>query len=101
MKQRLKVGLEELIMNNKQEISSYIKKNKEHLELLVEHHVLTRDQLLFSQEVLFHNDINNEFEDLIRWTVAKEVSKDMALSVEDCLIVLEELNVKKLFKDLF
>ena len=78
------------MINLKEELITNVDFYKE----LLNKELLKRANLLKSEDRLFHNDIENEFIFVIRSKLAEDLTKRFAINPEECIIELEELNLK-------
>jgi hypothetical protein len=56
-------------------------------------------QKLLSLEPLFKEEINQQFDDKIKFMVSLEITRDTGCSYEDALIFIEEINIIELLSD--
>lgn len=80
----------------KPDLMDYVTGNFEHLEELTKQYRDRKSELL-EKDPLFKDDINEQYKDHIKYIVCLEISRDMACSYEDAMILYEELQLGDLF----
>ena len=87
-----------LIVNDQHgpDLMDYISKNFEHLEELTDQYRARKEQLKKS-DPLFKEEIDEQYKDHIKFLICLEISRDMACSYEDAVVLYEEIGLGDLF----
>ena len=81
---------------NGPDLMDYVTGNFEHLEELTKQYRERKEKLL-KEDPLFNEEINAQYKDHIKYLVCLEISRDMACSYEDAVILYEEVGLGDLF----
>lgn len=81
---------------NGPDLMDYVLKNFEHLEELTNQYREHKKNLLDS-DPLFKEEINSQYKDQIKYLICVEISRDMACSYEEAVILYEEIRLGDLF----
>ena len=81
---------------NGPDLMEYITGNFEHLEELTQQYRAKREELL-KQDPLFNDEINSQYKDHIKFMICLEISRDMACSYEEAVVLYEEIGLGELF----
>lgn len=87
-----------VIMNDqhKPDLIDYIMGNFEHLEELSKQY-RTRKEDLKQKDPLFSDEIDQQYKEHIKYLICLEISRDMACSYEDAVVLYEEIGLGDLF----
>lgn len=79
------------------EIKDYLISNKEHLVSLLQPH---KDKKNFLEDSLpfFNGEIELQYVELRRNIIATEITKSLAISYEDVIVYLEDINLEEFLK---
>ena len=80
----------------KEEISQYLFDNIEHLLELTQVYRNQKNALL-DTDPLFKEEIISQYNERIRFVIGVEITRDTGCSYEEALIVMEEIEIDKLF----
>lgn len=80
----------------KDKIVEYLFDNMEHLIELTEIYRSQKKSLLNS-DPLFKEEIMDQYNERIRFMIGLEITRDIGCSYEEALIVMEEIEIEKLF----
>lgn len=83
-------------MSETPDLMDYIVGNFEHLEELTKQY-RTRKEQLKKQDPLFDEEIEEQYKDHIKYLICLEISRDMACSYEDAVVIYEETGLGDLF----
>lgn len=78
------------------DLMQYVLNNFEHLEELTNQY-RERKKNLIATDPLFKDEINSQYKDQIKYLICLEISRDMACSYEDSVVLYEELGLGELF----
>ena len=87
---------EVVLLENK--IKEYVIDNLENFHDLTKPYREQKRKLL-SLDPLFKEEINQQFDDKIKFMVSLEITRDTGCSYEDALIFIEEINIIELLSD--
>lgn len=79
-------------------IFMYLLYNQGHFKKEFEPFEKQRDHLLRLEDSSFHEEINNQYTDLIKQSIVDGITRDLAISTEDAIIVIEALNLNEYLK---
>ncbi len=82
--------------HNGPDLMEYITGNFEHLEELTQQYRSKREELL-KQDPLFNEEINSQYKDHVKFMICLEISRDMACSYEEAVVLYEEIGLGDLF----
>jgi len=77
-------------------MTEYVINNFEHLNELTFQYKVKRD-VWEKTDPLFKEDIDKQYEDIVKATICTDISKNLACSYEDVIVFYEENNLKTLF----
>lgn len=78
------------------DLMEYILGNFEHLEELTQQY-RTRKKELKEKEPIFEEEIDEQYKDHIKYLICLEISRDMACSYEEAVVLYEEIGLGDLF----
>ena len=81
---------------NGPDMMEYILGNFEHLEGLTEQYRKRKEELK-KKDPLFKEEIEDQYKDHIKYLVCLEISRDMACSYEEAVVLYEEIGLGELF----
>lgn len=82
--------------HNGPDLFDYITQNFEHLEELTEQYKARKEELK-KTDPLFKDEIDVQYKDHIKYLICLEISKDMACSYEEAIVVYEDMELGDLF----
>lgn len=74
----------------------YILDNFEHLEELTKQYRVRKEELK-QKDPLFKEDIDEQYKEHIKYLICLEISRDMACSQEEAVVLYEEIGLGELF----
>jgi response regulator of citrate/malate metabolism len=78
------------------DLMDYILGNFEHLEELTEQYRERKKQLK-EKDPLFQEEIDNQYKEHVKYLICLEISRDMACSYEEAVVLYEEIGLGELF----
>ncbi len=76
----------------------YFVNNHEHLKELLQPHCDRYLALMDEEDPILRNDIDREFSYVVKSVLINESSKALAVSTEECMIVVESIDIKEFLK---
>ncbi len=71
----------------------YLVYNQQRFKQELDSYIVQRDSLLKTEDSAFHSEINSQFEEYVRKVLTDNVTLHLAISTEDAIMVIENLNV--------
>lgn len=71
----------------------YLVYNQDRFKNELSSYIAQRDSLIQSEDSAFHSEINSQFEEYVRKVLTDNVTLHLAISTEDAIMVIENLNV--------
>lgn len=69
--------------------------NQQYYKDMITPYTKRRDNFLIINDKVFHDDINNQYWDMVKSVIASDLNFSLAVSYEDAIVVLEEINLKE------
>lgn len=82
-----------------QGVVHYLIANQEHVKEKIKPFTEQKKTFLEQNGNLFEEEIDKQYEDIVRSTIGDEITAKLGIPLEDVLIVLENLNVKEYLKN--
>ena len=82
--------------HNGPDLMDYITQNFEHLEELTKQYRARKEQLKKS-DPLFKEEIDEQYKDHVKYLICLEISRDMACSYEEAVVLYEDIGLGELF----
>lgn len=76
-----------------QNVFLYLIDNQQRFKQELDRFVVQRNNLLKSEDSSFHSEIEQQFKEYVQRVLVDNVTKHLAISSEDAIIVIENLNV--------
>lgn len=83
----------------KEAIVFYIIHNHDDLLFRLQPLIQQRDRYFQSEDKVFHDDVNNEFEVAIKRELASELSQQLDIDIESIMIAMEEFSTKEFLNE--
>lgn len=81
-----------------QGIYYYLIANQQHIIEKMKPFTERRKNLLSSEEGIFQEEIDKQYEDIVKSTIGDEITAKLGIPIEDVLVILENLNVNEYIK---
>jgi len=80
----------------KEAVMWYVIHNQHHLKEELKDLIQQRNDLIKKEDEVFHDDITTQFEKMAKSIICEKIGKDLALSPESVIIILDDLNMDEL-----
>lgn len=78
-----------------QSIFLFLLYNQEHFKSLVEPFKTRREAHLKQEDSSFHEEIREQYDAFVRSLIVDEITNNLAISTEDAMIMVEDLNLNE------
>lgn len=85
-------------MNNSDQIKEYLIMNKDHINSILQPLGQELINLQSVEHPVFHDLIEQEYLEKARSLITLELTKVLQVNAEECIIVLEDINLKEYLK---
>ena len=75
------------------EVFNYLFKNQDRMKELVKNYTEQKAELLKTEDKVFHNDINQQYEDVTRKIIMIDVAQHISCGADIILEIVEALNI--------
>lgn len=79
-------------MHNREVVTNYLVNHKDKFVTKYKRFLQQQDEMMKNEKDNIKTQIAKQFRDVFNWTVAKEISSNTSVNIEEALIVVENVN---------
>jgi hypothetical protein len=86
------------LLDSEDSLKNFIINEFDYLNGIIQPLIETKNYLIKNEPRVFHDVIQEQFEDRLRNIIISEYTKSFTITPEEAIIILEEVNLEEFFK---
>lgn len=84
-----------MFQTTKNNIIAYLIHSQDHVKNLIHPYRKQKKDLLKLEDRVFHKDVEDQFKDLVKWIIIRDIVSNAQVTTEDALLIVEEMNIEE------